>query len=116
MKFFKAEIVTADVLRRQGETNQAIAKRLGITQGTVRYHLKRMPQQVPDGRAKPSLIEQLGLVEVIEHWWAEQLELLAKDRSPNVKEQCKRPPAAWRNGAPGDAPVGVGTRIERGDW
>jgi DNA-binding NarL/FixJ family response regulator len=31
-----------DILRRQGESNQAIAKRLGITEGTVRYHLKRV--------------------------------------------------------------------------
>ena len=86
MKLLKAEIVTMEILRRQGETNQAIAKRLGITEGAVRYHLKRMSQKVCDGRAKPSLIEQLGLVEVVEHWWAEQLELFANDRSPNVKE------------------------------
>jgi DNA-binding CsgD family transcriptional regulator len=33
-----------DILRRQGETNQAIAKRLGITEGAVRYHLKRTDQ------------------------------------------------------------------------
>ena len=86
MKLLKAEIVTMEILRRQGETNQAIAKRLGITEGAVRYHLKRMSQKVCDGRAKPSLIEQHGLVEVVEHWWAEQLELLANARSPNVKE------------------------------
>jgi predicted transcriptional regulator len=86
VKLLKAEIVTMEILRRQGETNQAIAKRLGITEGAVRYHLKRMSQKVRDGRAKPSLIEQLGLVEVVEHWWAEQLELLANARSPHVKE------------------------------
>ncbi|MEI6525438.1 MAG: hypothetical protein WCP62_05375 [Planctomycetota bacterium] len=31
MKLLKEEIVTMDILRRQGESNQAIAKRLGIT-------------------------------------------------------------------------------------
>ncbi len=42
MKLLNEEIVTMDILRRQGESNQAIAKRLGITEGTVRYHLKRV--------------------------------------------------------------------------
>ena len=86
MKTLKEEIVTMDVLRRQGETNQAIARRLGITEGAVRYHLKRMAQEAKDGRSKRSLVEQLELVEVVEHWWMEQLEILAKDRAPNVKE------------------------------
>ncbi len=75
-----------DILRRQGETNQAIALRLGITEGAVRYHLKRLAQKGKDGRAKLSLIEQLELVEAVDHWWKEQLELLPKDRAPNVKE------------------------------
>ena len=75
-----------DILRRQGETNQAIAKRLGITEGSVRYHLKRLAEETKDGRAKFSLIEQLELVEAVDHWWKDQLELLPKDRAPNVKE------------------------------
>jgi len=50
VKLLKEEIVTMDILRRQGESNQAIAKRLGITEGTVRYHLKRMDQNAKDGR------------------------------------------------------------------
>jgi transposase len=62
VKLLKEEIVTMDILRRQGESNQAIAKRLGITEGTVRYHLKRMDQNAKDGRSKCSLIEQLDLV------------------------------------------------------
>ena len=36
MKLLKAEIVTMEILRRQGETNQAIGKGLGITEGAVR--------------------------------------------------------------------------------
>jgi transposase len=75
-----------DILRRQGETNQAIALRLGITESAVRYHLKRLAQKGKDGRAKLALIEQLELVEVVDHWWKEQLEQLPKDRAPNVKE------------------------------
>lgn len=86
MKTLKEEIVTMDILRRQGETNQAIALRLGITEGADRYHLKRLAQKAEDGRAKLSLIAQLELVEAVDHWWKEQLEQLPKDRAPNVKE------------------------------
>ncbi len=86
VKTLKDEIVTMDILRRQGETNQAIAKRLGISEGTVRYHLKRLAETARDGRAKTCLIEQLQLAPAVDHWWQEQLEQLPKDRSPNVKE------------------------------
>ncbi len=86
MKTLKEEIVTMDILRRQGETNQAIALRLGITEGAVRYHLKRLAQETKDGRSKLSLIEQSELAPVVEHWWKDQLEQLAKDHAPNVKE------------------------------
>lgn len=75
-----------DILHRHGETNQAIAKRLGITEGAVRYHLKRMDQNAKDGRSKFSLIEQLDLVEADDFWWKEQFESLPKDRSPDVTE------------------------------
>ena len=86
MKLLKDEIVTIQILRLQGETNQAIAVRLGISEGTVRYHLKRQAQKAIDGRAKQSLVEQLELIEVVEHWWNDQLENLPKDRSPNVQQ------------------------------
>lgn len=85
MKLLKDEIVTIQILRLQGETNQAIALRLGISEGTVRYHLRRQAQQASDGRAKQSLIEQLQLIQVVEHWWNDQLHCLPKDRSPNVQ-------------------------------
>ena len=76
--------MTIHVLREKGETNQAIAARLGITEGAVRYHLKRHAQQSCDGRSKLSLIEELQLVEVVEHWWNDQGESLPKDRPPNI--------------------------------
>jgi transposase len=86
VKTLKEEIVTMEILRRQGETNQAIALRLGITEGAVRYHLKRLAQKTKDGRSKRSLIEQSELAQVVEHWWKDQVEQLAKDRAPNVTE------------------------------
>ena len=36
-KLSKEEIVTIDVLKEKGETNQAIAERLGVTEGAVRF-------------------------------------------------------------------------------
>lgn len=86
MKLLKEEIVTIEILRLKGETNQAIALRLGVSESTVRYHLRRQAQQAHDGRAKVSLIEQLQLVEVVEHWWKDQLESLPQDRSPNIQQ------------------------------
>ena len=80
VKLLKDEIVTIQILRLQGETNQAIAQRLGISEGSVRYHLKRQAQKAIDGRAKQSLVEQLQLIEVVDHWWKDQLESLPKDR------------------------------------
>jgi len=85
VKLTKEEVVTIEVLRLKGETNQAIAARLGITEGTVRYHLRRQAQQASDGRAKISLVESLQLVEVVDHWHADQLESLPQGRSPNLK-------------------------------
>lgn len=52
VKLSREEIVNLQVLRLKGETNQAIAARLGITEGAVRYHLKRQAEQAADGRAK----------------------------------------------------------------
>lgn len=86
MKLHKEELVALHVLRGQGETNQQIAARLGISEGAVRYHLKRRAKQATDGRAKSSLIEQLQLVQVVEHWWQAQVASLADGRSPNVHE------------------------------
>lgn len=84
MKLTKEEVVTIEVLRLKGETNQAIAARLGITEGAVRYHLRRQAQQASDGRQKLSLIETLQLVDVVDHWHADQLAQLPQGRSPNL--------------------------------
>ena len=79
-KLTKEEVVTIHVLRHTGETNQAIAARLGITEGAVRYHLRRQAQAASDGRSKLSLIQQLQLTEVVDHWHAGQLERLPPGR------------------------------------
>lgn len=90
MKLTKEEVVTIEVLRFKGETNQAIATRLGITEGAVRYHLRRQADQAGDGRKKLTLIEQLQLVEVVDHWHADQLASLPPGRPPNLHSLWSR--------------------------
>lgn len=83
-KLTKDEIVTLHVLKKKGETNQVIGDRLGVTEGAVRYHLRRRDCNAVDHRKKLSLIERLGLAAVVDHWWDTQQAVLPKDRPPNV--------------------------------
>ena len=85
-KLTKDEIVTLQVLKDKGESNCAIAKRLGVTEGAVRYHARRATQKTVDGRKKTSLIEQLGLQEAVRRWWLNATETSSDNRPPNIKE------------------------------
>ena len=85
-KLGKDEIVTLQVLKQKGESNRAIAKRLNVSEGTVRYHLRRASAQACDGRRKASAIEKSGLAAAVEHWWRGQVELLPAGRSPNIQQ------------------------------
>jgi transposase len=59
------EIVTLFVLKSKGQSNTQIAHTLGVSEGTIRYHLRRHGQ--PDGRQhKPRKAD--ALAEVIDHW------------------------------------------------
>ena len=78
------EIVTIQVLKQKGESNRAIAQRLGVVESVVRYHLKRNATGGRDGRKKQTLITNLGLGEVVRHWWQAQTEALPEGRSPNI--------------------------------
>lgn len=96
----KDQIVTIHVLDdlrprngaagQQGMSNVQIAGMLGVSEGSVRYHLRRRVQQATDGRSgKQSLIERHGLEAAVAHWWQDQLEQLSctsggGDRSPNA--------------------------------
>lgn len=44
------EVVTIKVLAEKGQPKTAIARQLGVTEGTVRYHLQRAAQGKTDGR------------------------------------------------------------------
>ncbi|MDB4778271.1 IS21 family transposase [bacterium] len=78
------EIVTIQVLKQKGESNRAIARRLGVVESVVRYHLKRKTSGAKDGRKKQLLIEKLELTKVVKHWWQSQLDVLPEGRSPNI--------------------------------
>ena len=75
------EVVTLHTLKSKGQSNRAIARQLEVSESVVRYHLKRKASGATDGRKKASLIQQLGLINVVAHWWQHQLDLLPAGRS-----------------------------------
>jgi len=48
-KLRKEEIVTLHVLKEKGESNRGVAKRLGVSEGAVRYHARRQDGWARDG-------------------------------------------------------------------
>ncbi len=85
-KLTKDEIVTLQVLVQKGQSKRSVARQLKVSEGTVRYHLRRQAAAASDGRKKQAQVEKLGLVEVVEHWWQTQLDLLPSGRSPNIQQ------------------------------
>lgn len=85
-KLTKDEIVTLQVLKEKGQSKRAIARQLHVSEGAVRYHLRRQAARTTDGRKKQTRIEKLHLIEVVQHWWQTQLDLLPSGRSPNVQQ------------------------------
>jgi hypothetical protein len=64
-KLSEEEIVTLKVLHGKGQSNGAIAQLLGVTEGAVRYPLRRAG--VADGRRnKPR--KAAAVAAAIEHW------------------------------------------------
>ncbi|MFQ5691280.1 MAG: IS21 family transposase [Gemmatimonadota bacterium] len=80
----REEIVTIGVLAKKGQNHCEIARTLGVTEGTVRYHLKRAAEGVRDGRKdRPYKAETVA--PVIEHWVQDHR--ARRPRRPvNVKE------------------------------
>jgi transposase len=53
--------MTIQVLRERGHSRRGIARLLGVTEGTVRYHLRRQAEGAADGRAEqPQLATEWG--------------------------------------------------------
>lgn len=67
----REEIVTLMVLTEKGASNTEIAKLLGVTEGTVRYHrTKHVGGQQHISNAK--IYKAEAVAEVIEHWMADR--------------------------------------------
>jgi hypothetical protein len=59
----REEIVTIQVLNEKGENNCKVARLLGVSEGTVRYHLGCAASGAVDGRQnKPSKAESVTTV------------------------------------------------------
>lgn len=84
-KLNREQIVTIQVLHQQGQPATQIARILGVTEGTVRYHCRRARQEATDGRQKPFQIQQQALDQVVEQWWQAQVEVLGQERPPSVQ-------------------------------
>jgi transposase len=84
-KLTREQIVTIEVLQQRGQSQSQTARILGVSEGAVRYHLRRATEAATDGRQKPSRIEQLGLAEAVDHWWQSQSQILGRERPPNVQ-------------------------------
>lgn len=75
------EVVTIKVLAEKGERKTQIARALGVSEGTVRYHLRRLEDGTEDGRRdKPFVAERYAVA--IEDWVTTQ----RTDRPINVRE------------------------------
>jgi transposase len=84
-KLSKEQIVTIEVLHQRGQSQSHTARILGVSEGAVRYHLRRAREAATDGRRKTTRIEQLGLVEAVAYWWQAQAEILGQERPPSVQ-------------------------------
>jgi transposase len=84
-KLGRGEIVTIQVLDQQGQNHCQTARVLEVTEGAVRYHLRRAAAGAVDGRGKVFMIEKLGLEAVVREWWEAQQAHGAGARPPNVE-------------------------------
>jgi IS30 family transposase len=48
-------------LARRGSSNREVARQLGVTEGTVRYHLRREAEGAVDGRSRRNRLFQAVL-------------------------------------------------------
>lgn len=55
-KLTREQIVTIEVLHQRGQSATVTAQILGITEGAVRYHLRRARDGASDGLQKPARI------------------------------------------------------------
>jgi transposase len=78
----REEVVTIQVLSEKQVSNRQTALTLGVTEGTVRYHRRRMAAGSEDGRARQAQ-RAAGVAQVIEAWWQPRT---GGERPPNARE------------------------------
>jgi transposase len=78
----KEEVVTVQVLAEKGQNHCEIGRVLGVTEGTVRYHLRRASAGAKD-RRKERAFKAESLSEVIAAWYTAHAE---RERPVNVSE------------------------------
>ena len=76
------EVVTIRVLAEHGTNHCQIARTLGVSEGTVRYHLRRAASGAEDGR-RHQPYRAARLAEVIRVFMEGRV---GEDRPPNVRE------------------------------
>src|SRR4029453_6196426 len=59
--------MTIKALSARGATRSGIARLLGVTEGTVRYHARRMASGAADGRSRQRQAAE-AFAEAIGHW------------------------------------------------
>jgi transposase len=79
----REEVVTIQTLAAKDVPQRAIARQLGVTDGTVRYHLRRCAAEAKDGRVD-KLRKASEKAAVIAAWWEDKK--ASKERPPNVQE------------------------------
>ena len=60
--------MTIKTLAAKGLPKRAIARQLGLTEGTVRYHLRRLASGAIGGRSRQQRLAS-GYAEAIAHWF-----------------------------------------------
>ena len=76
------EVVTIEVLSEKGQNHCEIARTLGVSEGTVRYHLRRRAEGAEDGRRERAF-QAAPVAEVIARWHEAHSE---SERPVNVLE------------------------------
>jgi transposase len=85
-KLKEEHVVTIHVLHEKHTSHAEIARRIGCTEGTVRYHLRRKAAGATDRRAEKDLrLEAEGLGPVATSWWQQAESEQPAGRPPSIR-------------------------------
>ena len=83
-KLSQEEIVTLRTLNEKGQSNVEIGRTLGVSEGAVRYHLRRAVEKAEDGRrGKPRKAQQVAVA--VDFWVGSHRSGGESGRPVNVK-------------------------------